>query len=274
MTGSIEQGARSAQQTARRARHSKTLERLVRAGLIAFGITHILLAWLALQIAFGKRPASGDQSGAFLTVARQPGGDFLLIILAVAFVALALWQGLEAVVGGSSGGVSDKERIAERVASASRTVVYLVLAWTAYRTATTGAQSSSKKQEQATATLMHHAGGVFLVGLIGLVVIAIGVILAWYGLTDRYARKLWSNPRWLRTLARVGYPSKGVAFGTVGVLMVVAAATFDPSKSGGLDAALRTLAGQPFGRFVLIVIALGIAAYGVYCFGQSKYRRV
>lgn len=264
----------NAEQTARRAANSKTLERLARAGLIAFGITHILLAWLALQIAFGKAPASGDQSGAFATVAKQPGGKFLLIIIAIAFVGLFLWQGLEAVVGGASGGVSDKERIAERVASGGRAVVYAVLAWTAFKTVTSGTQSSASKQQQATESLMHSGGGRFLIGLIGLVVIVVAGILAWYGLTDRYARKLWRNPRWVRNLARVGYPSKAVAIGTVGVLMMVAAITFDPAKSRGLDAALRTLAGQPGGKFLLTVVALGIAAYGVYCFAQAKYRRI
>jgi type IV secretory pathway VirB2 component (pilin) len=264
----------NAKSTARRAANSKTLERLARAGLIAFGITHILLAWLALQIAFGKAPATGDQTGAFATVAKQPGGKFLLIVIAIAFVGLMLWQGLEAVVGGASGGVSDKERMVERVASAGRAVLYAVLAWNAFKTATGGTQSSASKQQQATQSIMHTGGGRFLIGLIGLAIIVIAGILVWYGLTDRYARKLWRNPRWVRNLARLGYPSKGVAIGTVGVLMMVAAVTYDPSKSRGLDAALRALADAPFGKFILLVVALGIAAYGVYCFAQAKYRRI
>ena len=52
-------------------------ERLTRFGLVGYGVTHLLVAWIALQLAFGRAPAVGDQSGAFATVARQPqGGPF------------------------------------------------------------------------------------------------------------------------------------------------------------------------------------------------------
>ena len=77
--------------------------------------------------------------------------------------------------------------------------------------------------------------------------------------------------RWLGTL---GYVAKGVAFAIVGALLVDAAVTDDPQKSTGLDAALRTLAHEPFGEFLLIVVGVGIAAFGVYCFFQARYRKV
>jgi len=58
------------------------------------------------------------------------------------------------------------------------------------------------------------------------------------------------------------------------VLLVSAAVTYDPDKARGLDAALRTLAAQPYGGFLLAVVALGIAAFGVFCFIQARYRKV
>ncbi len=60
----------------------------------------------------------------------------------------------------------------------------------------------------------------------------------------------------------------------VGVLLVIAAATFDPDRSTGLDGAMRTLAGQPFGFVLLMVAAAGFAVFGVHCFFQSRYRKV
>ncbi|GAB3871622.1 DUF1206 domain-containing protein [Dactylosporangium cerinum] len=53
-----------------------------------------------------------------------------------------------------------------------------------------------------------------------------------------------------------------------------AAVTNDPGKSRGLDAALHTLVAQPYGKFLLLAVALGVAAFGVYCFFQAKYRKV
>ena len=64
-----------------------------------------------------------------------------------------------------------------------------------------------------------------------------------------------------------------VAYAIVGILVLVAAITFDPNKAGGLDDALRTLAAQPFGAVLLVIVALGLAAYGVYCFFEARCRK-
>ena len=50
---------------------------------------------------------------------------------------------------------------------------------------------------------------------------------------------------------------------TLGVLVVIAAVQFDPAKANGLDPALKALAGQPYGMFLLAIVAVGLAAYGL-----------
>jgi hypothetical protein len=70
---------------------------------------------------------------------------------------------------------------------------------------------------------------------------------------------------------KVGYLSKGVAIGVVGVLFLWAAWTHDPQKSGGLDQALSRVLHQPFGPVLLGLIALGIACYGLFCFAWAKH---
>jgi hypothetical protein len=50
--------------------------------------------------------------------------------------------------------------------------------------------------------------------------------------------------------------------------------TYDPGKSRGLDAALHTLAEQPYGHVLLAVIAAGIAAFGVFSIVQARYRKI
>ncbi|MEO0842723.1 MAG: DUF1206 domain-containing protein, partial [Cyanobacteria bacterium J06643_5] len=44
------------------------------------------------------------------------------------------------------------------------------------------------------------------------------------------------------------------------------------SQVGGLDEALETLAEQPYGPFMLTVVALGLMSYGVYMVVQARYR--
>jgi len=86
--------------------------------------------------------------------------------------------------------------------------------------------------------------------------------------SDRHAREVA-----VRT-GQIGSVAKGIAIGLIGVLVVVAAVQFDPGKANGLDPALKTLAGEPFGMFLLTAVALGLAAYGVFCFFDARYHRV
>jgi Domain of Unknown Function (DUF1206) len=57
------------------------------------------------------------------------------------------------------------------------------------------------------------------------------------------------------------------------VLVGLAALHRNPNEAGGLDAALRTLIAQPFGTLLLVVVAIGFAAYGVYCFAAARAQR-
>jgi hypothetical protein len=85
---------------------------------------------------------------------------------------------------------------------------------------------------------------------------------------DRRARRAT-----VRT-GQVGFIAKGVSVALIGALVVVAAVRFRPEEASGLDAGLRALAAQPFGPYLLTVVALGLAVYGVFCFVDARYHRV
>jgi Domain of Unknown Function (DUF1206) len=53
-----------------------------------------------------------------------------------------------------------------------------------------------------------------------------------------------------------------------------AALTANPSQARGLSGALRTIEQQPFGPWVLGVVALGLVAYGLYMLVLARYRRI
>ena len=65
--------------------------------------------------------------------------------------------------------------------------------------------------------------------------------------------------------------SRGAILVAGGALLVYAAVTFDPAQSSGLDGALRTILDAPFGRFLLTLVALGIAAFGAYLLVRARY---
>jgi hypothetical protein len=264
--------------TASRAADSKPLEYLARGGFVTYGIIHLLFGWLALQIAIGDSGKEGDQTGALQSLAGNGFGKFLLVVIAIGMFFLAVWQGFEAAIGES--GPQDKAAIAERVVSGIRAVIYLWLAWTAIKVIRGTSTSSANKQENKSSQLMSATGGRWLVGLIGLIVLGVGIGLFVYGLLKKFEKHLNTQQmnaavrKSTRRLGMAGYTAKGVAYAIAGVLVVAAAVTYDPNKARGLDAALKALAGQPYGPWLLGLVALGIAAFGVFCFSQAKYRKV
>ncbi|WP_100500396.1 DUF1206 domain-containing protein [Geodermatophilus chilensis] len=262
-----------------RAGDSDALENLARIGLVAYGVVHLLLAWLALQLAWGGGSGqSADQTGALATLAEQPLGRPLLWLLAVGLVALAAWQAAEVLRWRSrlsSSGDARKKAVEKTVKAVAKAVLYTVLAVLAIRTAT-GSGGSGGGQQQAAGVFGWPAGR-WLVGLVGLVVIGVGVYLVHKGVSKRFLEEVdlrSASPQTTRLVTRLGqtgFPAKGVALGVVGGLLVYAAATFDPARATGLDGALRTILEAPFGRVLLTLVAIGIAAFGAYCLVRARY---
>ncbi|GAA3301490.1 DUF1206 domain-containing protein [Dactylosporangium vinaceum] len=257
-------------------RNNDLLKYLTRVGFTGYGLLHLALAWVAAQIAFGGGGEEADQSGAFQKLADQPFGAILLWFVIVCLVALAVWQAILAIWGHTDS--HGKERIFERVASGARVIVYCGLAWTAGKVVLGTPSSSAQQQQDAAAGIMAKPAGEWLVGLAGLVVIGFGIGMIYYGYKKKFEKKLQFAAGVRHQAAvragQIGYAAKGVAFGIVGYLLLDAAITNDPGKSRGLDAALHTLAGQPYGKFLLLAVALGVAAFGVFCFFQARYRKV
>ncbi len=271
----------TAQDTARRAGDSDALEHLARVGLIAFGVVHLLVAWLAVQLAwFGGNGESADQSGAMATLAESPVGKPLLWVVAIGLIALAVWQAAEVLRWRSGWSASGKQRTKALRKSGNalvKAIVYVALAVLAIRFATGSGQSSSSSQQETTAGVFGWPGGQFLVGAAGLILIGVG---AWHvrkGLNKHFLKQVdttgasQSAVRLVTRLGQIGFPGKGIALAGVGGLLIWAAVTFDPSKAQGLDGALHGVLELPFGRILLTLVALGIAAFGAFCFVRARY---
>jgi hypothetical protein len=252
---------------------SDALDHGVRLGLAAYGLVHLLVAYTAVRVAFGDQ-AKANQQGALDTLARSPGGQLGLWVVALGFFVLLLWQAFEAVLGHQR--EDGAKKAGKRVVSAGKAVVYLALGVTAVKKAA-GSSSSSSGTDSTTARLMSAPGGQVLVGIVGLVILGIAGFLVWKGLTERFTKDLDSEAtlKSRRTaivwLGKIGYAAKGVALGVVGILFLTAAVKFQPKRSGGLDQALKTLLDQPFGPFLLLAVALGLGCFGLYCLAWARH---
>ncbi|MEZ0448514.1 DUF1206 domain-containing protein [Cellulomonas sp. ICMP 17802] len=257
----------------------RSWELAARAGYAVSGVLHVLIGFLALRVAFGS-PGQADQSGALSTIAATPFGGLVLWFSVLAFLALGAWQVAKAIHGGSptsagggGGGAGDRAK------AVGRAVVYLALAFAALSFARGGGTSSSQQTADLTTKLMGAPGGRLLVGAVGLAIVVVGGYHVYKGWTKKFLEDLHRLPSGVagpavRRLGVAGYVLKGVALGIVGVLFVTAAAKADPSKATGLDGALHTLRDQPAGVALLVIVALGFVAYGVYSFVRARYGRI
>jgi hypothetical protein len=250
--------------TAQKAQHTRLYHVSITVGLIAYGVVHLLVAWIALQLAWGKSSEEASQKGALQDLASKPFGGVMLWIVAFGMLALVIWKVLELVYG--------HLETEKKVSSAGRGVVYLYLAISSAKIAVgSGGGSGSDKQSGVTAKLMENGFGRVVVVIIGLVIIGVGVRQIYKSVTKKFTEDLTGGvSESTILLGRIGYAAKGIAFIIVGALFAWAAISYDPEKAGGLDTALHTLKDQPFGSVLLTLMAAGIACFGVYCFVWSR----
>jgi hypothetical protein len=116
-----------------------------------------------------------------------------------------------------------------------------------------------------------------LVVAVALVVAGIGVYTVQKGVRAGFTEEidLQRFSPGLRTFtcraSQIGFALKGLALVLVAAVVADAAVTFDSRRATGLDAALRLLAAQPWGRWALTAIAIGLAAFAVYCTARARH---
>jgi hypothetical protein len=249
---------------------------LARAGLAARGVIYLLIGWVAILVALGRSSRPADQQGALQLLAGKPYGLVSLWLLVIGFAAYSLWRLSEAAFGVAGEG----NGAGPRLRSLGRTLVYAFFATLTFRVITGTQGSQTRQQQDLTAKVMQHAGGRWVVGIVGLVVVIMGVVLVSEGLRRKFLKFLRLSG--LSTQARrlitwfgtIGTVARGVVFALAGVLVVSAAITHKAAKSGGIDKALLTLRDQPFGEILLFLVALGLVIFGIYGLCEARWRKV
>ena len=262
-----------------RATDNKAFEYTARIGFAASGVLHLLVAFIILRLAFGSGGGNADQSGALGTLAKQPGGTLMLWLAAVGLVALGLWRIAEAVVGSKPGERSGQQKDDspgwKRAKSIGLAIVNFAIAFSAAKFAMGSGQSSGQQNAGTSAELMQSGWGKTLLIAVGLGIAAVGGYHIYKGASKKFLKDLRvSGGTGITAVGVTGYVAKGLALAGIGVLVIMASLQSDPSKSTGLDAAIKTVGTAPFGKILLILAALGLAAFGAYSFVRSRYGRM
>jgi hypothetical protein len=258
---------------------SPWIEGLGRFGYAAKGVVYLVVGWLAVQAALGQGGDTTDQRGALAHIASAPFGASLLVVVAVGLVGYALWKLALGILDTERKG-TDWKGLLTRVVHVGVGLVYFGLAYSAIRIAMGdgNVQGSSEQTQDWTAWLMDQTLGTWLVILVGLLVVGNGLFQLYQAVKAKLCEQLDCSEMapgqrtWVERIGKAGYAARGVAFLTIGGLLIAAASHHNPREAQGLDGALTTLASQPFGPYVLGLVATGLAAYGIYALIESRYR--
>ena len=255
-----------------------SIDLLGRVGLVGYGVVHLLIAWLAFQVVMGVPGVSADAQGAVGTLAQTPFGGVALGVGAAGLLAFALWQVCAAAIGFHW--VSGGERLRKRVGAVAKAIAMVALAAVVLRYLMgRGGAAGNSSAVSVSADLLALPAGRALLGLAAVVVLVLAAAMTYTGVRrtfmgDLDVRRLApSARRAIASVGALGHLARAAALAVVGVLVGSAAVVADPRRAGGLDAALRALGETGLGDTLLVVVALGFAAFGLYCLVDAATRR-
>jgi large-conductance mechanosensitive channel len=270
------------------------MEKLARLGYATKGIVYGIIGILAVMAAFTAGGQTTGTQGALGFISAQPFGQFLLALTAFGLLAYAIWRLIEAILDpehkeamqGSEHKGSDAKSIAKRVGYAISGLLYGALAAQAIlivigkMSQSQASSGGNNSKSDWTAWVMQQPFGRWIIGLVGAIIIGVGFYRIYKAYKVKFRRKLnlaeldREQTTWVVRISRIGIAARGVVFVLTGFFLLQASTQYDPNEVKGLDGILGTLAVQPYGKFLLALVAIGLVAYAIYMLVQSRYRRI
>lgn len=252
-------------------------EKFARLGVATKGVVYILIGGLSALAAFGMGGQKTGSSGVLQFLGGQPFGQVLLMITAVGLTGYVFYRFYQAIKDPGGKGNNTKG-ILIRTGYIGSGLFYGALAVSAVR-AVWGSGSSGQNQEGMIAMLLGKSFGQLLVGAVAVVFLIKAIYQLYKAYSGKYRKGIDSASldvrieRLLMNAGKIGYTSRGIVLGIIAFLTFRAAATANSAQAGGTEDAFSFLQNE-FGTVVLLIITLGLLAYGVFLFIQARYGRL
>ncbi len=152
---------------------------VVRAGFVARGLVYLVIGALAFALVLGAANGSAtNQQGALAVIAGAPLGKAALAALALGLLAYAVWQLGQGILGrGLEGGGPDQP--ADRSGNLGSGVAYLGFFVLAVKVLFAGHADQSSEPRRAAGGVLGWPGGQWIVGVTGVVFVAVCLYLAY-----------------------------------------------------------------------------------------------
>lgn len=252
---------------------------LGRTGWAGKGALYVAIGLIAILVAIGSGRDAEGQTGALETVADQPFGQVMLVVMILGLIAYALHRVLEAIIWPfDEDGV---EALAHRASGFVSAAVYALVCAGGVSLLTSGGsggRAGGGSEDAAAAKVLGLPFGPWALGVAAVILIGVGGYRASKAL-GRYeddlelSRMSSAEKGVVSSMAIAGESARAVVFFLTGAFLLKAAVEFDPDEAIGLDGALRKVAEQPYGQALLGLVAAGLLAYGLYAVALARYRR-
>ncbi|MHA6249225.1 DUF1206 domain-containing protein [Pontibacter sp. CAU 1760] len=259
------------------------VKRFAQVGLSAKGVVYCLVGIIAFMAAFeidGKSTQKAGKSGIFQTILEQPFGKWLLGAVALGLACYTIWRFIQALQDSNNKG-SDAKGIAKRLRYAFSGIVYAGLAFLAAKLVLgNGGGSNGDSRETLARELLQQPFGQWLVGIVAVITMLTGVYQIYYGLSEKYQKKVKSGgfksdiEQKMVRVGKIGYVARGVVWLVIGYLFLKAAMQTNPEQAGGSSSAFAFLESASYGSYLLGAVALGLICYGVFMFMRAKYQPI
>lgn len=254
------------------------VERLTKLGYAVKGFLYVAIGFIAIASALGKNRAPADQLGAISTFARLPGAQPLLWLVLIGLISYALWGVIRAVFDPLRKG-TDLKGLLSRGGYLISAATYASFALPTYdlirgaRHATSSSGSTVKLVSQ----IMSMPMGRWLVVAVGVAAVIAGLYQIYSAIRmdyDEVFKAYQLSPQQLkvaRQLGRYGTIARGIVFALVGFFIFLAGYQANPGRAQGINGALKYLGHQPYGPWLLLIVALGLVAFGLYSFMNAAW---
>jgi hypothetical protein len=243
-------------------------------------VLYAVMGFLALRIALATPGGKAtDLSGSLVWLIGNPLGKLVLIVTIIGLVAYSIWGFVRAIYDPLHRG-RDAKGIAARIGFITSAISYLAIVFFALQILAGQGSASHDSTQTTVSTLLANPAGGFITIVLGIIaiVIALGQFLEAYRATfknDLKAGEMSQSERDIAIgLGRFGMAARGVTFLVVGWFLVQAGIHHAPGQAQGFGGAFLFLLAQPYGRWLLGIVALGFIALGLHSFACARWVRL
>lgn len=256
------------------------VRRFGRFGYMAKGVVYGMIGVLAALAAFGPGGETTGTSGALQSIAELPFGEVLLWIIGIGLIGYIIWDFIKAIKDPGNEG-ADTKGLIKRTGYFISGVIYANLAFGVIKLAShTGNAGSGESEKTMSVKLMEQPFGEWLIGFVGVVIIGYGLYELFSGVKEKFMEEFRTNEmndkerKVARISGKVGLIARGIVLSMIGFFFIRTAYTHNPEESKGLGGALDEMASQPYGQFLLAIIAVGLILYGIYQIIRGRYQHM